>query len=165
MLITYFILIWLLAIIQISIFNFIPFGLVGINILLCSIILLLFIDKDYLAFLLAGFGGLIMDILSASFFGAWTISFLIIFLVVRLIRKPITSKNIYLVLLVVFAASILQLIFSFFFLTLFNSNLKPVEVILPTIYSAAANTIFSGILIAIYNFYKNKKGHFILRSH
>lgn len=164
MIIIYLILIWLIAMVQIILFNFIPFGMVGINMIFCFMVLLLFYENDYLSLLTAGFGGIFIDLLSGSFFGAWTISLLIIFLIIKLIRKTVTSKNLYFILFAIFLLSIIQLVIYFFYLKLFDHNLKLLEMILPIIYSAGANMILSVVLIVIFNHYKNKKGHFYYKG-
>ena len=123
----------------ISVYSAVP------NLILIGAILLILLDYEKEAFLLAGVGGLLLDFFSPIFFGFITIYLiLIVFLLRYLVKKIFPSINILIVAGVTF-------IFAVILSLLMNLFLKEQLSIIFLLTSGVYNAILAVVVFSIYN--------------
>lgn len=103
------IVILILAILQITLLPFLSVKGVWPNLILLTAIVLIILDFDSEAFLLAILGGLILDLASPLFFGFNLLTILAITYLAKLaIQKFITEPNIFIIAILIFIIAIIQ---------------------------------------------------------
>lgn len=123
----------------ISVYSAVP------NLILIGAILLILLDYEKEAFLLAGVGGLLLDFFSPIFFGFITIYLiLIVFLLRYLVKKIFPSINILIVAGVTFVSAII-------FTMLINLFLKEQLLIIYFLAGGIYNSILAAVIFSFYN--------------
>lgn len=153
---------WVLAILQIIFFNFLSFGIFGINILLISFLILMAFEKNYYALILAGVGGIFLDIFSGTFFGIWTISFLIIYIIFYFANKISFLKNFYILMFVFFVLNYLHSIIYYLLLIFSGSEIQFSIILWPSFLSSLTSVVLFLIVLPYFKKYQSKNRRVII---